>query len=376
MKKIPFVDLLPQYEELKAEIDEAVANVIRTSSFIGGKPVKEFEEAMKAYTGAKFAVGVANATSAGWMVLSAMGISKPEHEVITTPLTAIPTAEYVTLAGGTPVFADIDPRTYQISPEAIEAKITPRTKAIMPVHLYGIPCDMDRILAIGNKHGIPVLEDSAQAQGAEYKGRKIGSMGVASCWSFFPSKNLGCWGDGGMLTTDDDKLERHVRMFSNHGRLEKFTHEIPGANERLDALHATVLKIKLTRLDAWNAARREIAAIYQEELADVNEITLPEIHEGSTPVWHLYVIRTANREALAASLKEKTIATGLHYPLPLHLQPAMSFAGKEGDFPEAERATREILSIPMYPHMAHEDARTVAAAIKEHFAKNRATVTA
>ncbi|MCX7018027.1 MAG: DegT/DnrJ/EryC1/StrS family aminotransferase [bacterium] len=368
MSKIPFCDLLPQYEELKTEIDSAIADVIKTSSFIQGKPVAEFEKALAESVGVKHACGVANATSALWITLKALGIG-PGDEVITTVHTAIPTAESITLNGAKVVFADIDPKTYQINPEHVETLITSRTRALLPVHLYGIPFNMPRMQAISKTHNLPLIEDCAQAQGAEISGKRVGSMGIAGCYSFFPSKNLGTMGDGGAMATNDDKIEKFVRMFSNHGRLEKFTHEIPGSNERLDALHAAILKVKLTKLDEWNAKRRKIADVYKKLLPEIIEVTIPQVYPDTVPVWHLYVIRCPNRDGLMKYLKEKNIGTGLHYPLPLHLQPAMAQDCKSGDFPEAEKATKEIVSIPMYPHMTEEQAAEVCAEIKNFFAK-------
>jgi len=364
---IPFVDLYPQYEEVKAEIDAAMEGVIRNSQFIQGKPVRAFEKDLAESVGARHGIGVANATAGGWLVLRALGIG-PGDEVITTPLTAVPTAEYVTLAGGKVVFADIDPKTYQLCPAKVEEKITERTRALLPVHLYGIPFDIDAFLELGRKYNLPVIEDSAQAQGARWKGAPIGSFGIASCWSFFPSKNLGCFGDGGAVTTDDEKVADYVRMFADHGRKEKFTHEFPGANLRLDGLQAAILSVKLRKLDEWNARRRAIADVYREELASVGEIALPEVSPDSTPVWHLYVIRAPRRDDLRKHLNGKGIGTGIHYPLPLHLQPAFAGCGEEGAFPEAERAVKEIVSLPMYPHMDPEQARTVAAEIRNFLA--------
>ncbi|MCX7625561.1 MAG: DegT/DnrJ/EryC1/StrS family aminotransferase [Candidatus Sumerlaeaceae bacterium] len=358
MQKVAFVDLYPQYLELKGEIDAALENVIRTSSFIGGKLVTDFENALATSVGTKFAVGVANATSALWMTLKALGVG-PGDEVITTPLTAFPTVEAILLNGATAIFADIDEKTFQISPQEIEGKITPRTKAILPVHLYGIPVNLKEILRIAGKRNIPVLEDCAQAQGAEIGGKRVGSMGAAGCFSFFPSKNLGCWGDGGAVCTDDENIARFVRMFSNHGRLEKFTHEIGGANERLDTLHAAILRIKLTKLDEWNAQRRNIANFYTEALEKIEEIQTPQVYEDTVPVWHLYVIRAQKRDELANYLKSKGIGTGLHYPLPLHLQPAMGGEKRRGELPVVEQVTNEILSLPMYPHLALDDAKRV-----------------
>lgn len=373
MSKVPFVDLLPQYEECKAEIDAAFAEIITKSNFIQGKACGEFESALAASVGTKHAVGLANATSGLWIAMKALGIG-PGDEVITTVHTAICTAEGATLCGATPVFVDIDPATYQINPALIEAAITPKTKAIVPVHLYGIPVDLDAIFAIAKKHNLPVIEDSAQAQGAEYKGKRVGCMGVAGIFSFFPSKNLGAFGDAGAICTNDESLARNIRMFSNHGRLEKFTHEIPGANERLDTLHAAVLKIKLPRLDQWNANRRAAADRYAELLGGVEEVTLPQIYPDTVPVWHLYVIRSPHRDGLEKHLKEKGIGVGRHYPLPLHEQPAMRQNYKTGDFPEAEKATREILSIPMYPHLTEEMIQQTVSEIKAYLASAKVAV--
>lgn len=373
MSKIQFVDLYPQYEELKQQIDEAIAQTIRDSAFIGGNPVSEFEKELAASVGVKHGCGVANATAALWLTLKALGVG-PGDEVITTPLTAVPTAEAITLNEATVVFADIDPETFQISPDEVERKITPRTKALLPVHLYGTPVNLPRLLKIAEKNNLPLVEDCAQAQGAEVGGKRVGSMGVAGCYSFFPSKNLGGFGDGGAMCTNDEKIDRFVRMYSNHGRIEKFTHEIPGANERLDSLQAAVLRLKLTRLDEWNKMRRKVADVYEEKLAGIDEVKAPKTYAGTTPVWHLYVIRAENRDALAKHLKEKGIGSGLHYPLPLHMQPAMQFNYKPEDLPEAKRATEEILSIPMYPHLPLEQAIQVCEEIANFYAKSRLQV--
>jgi len=365
--KVAFVDLYPQYLELKDQIDSAVEQVVKTSSFIGGKQVAAFESALAASVGTSYACGVANATSALWMTLKSLGVG-PGDEVITTPLTAFPTAESILLNGANVVFADIDENTYQISPDEIEKKISPRTKVLLPVHLYGIPVNLPRILEIGRKHNIPVVEDCAQAQGAEFSSKRVGTFGVAGCFSFFPSKNLGGWGDGGAVCTNDQNIERFVRMFSNHGRLEKFTHEIPGANERLDTLQAVVLHIKLQKLDEWNAKRRVIADYYNEKLAGIDEVHVPQIYPDSTPVWHLYVIRAKNRDDLSRYLKERGIATGLHYPLPLHVQPAMGGDARKGELPVVEKVTQEILSLPMYAHLPIEAAEKVVNEIKNFYA--------
>lgn len=367
-ERVQFVDLYPQYSELKDKIDLAVAEVLKNSWFIGGKPVSEFERALAASVGTKYACGVANATSALWITLKALGVG-PGDEVITTPLTAFPTAESILLNGATVVFADIDENTFQISPEEIERKITNRTKAILPVHLYGIPANLPRILEIARSRSIPVVEDCAQAQGAAIGDARVGTLGIAGCFSFFPSKNLGGWGDGGAVCTSDECIATFVRKFSNHGRLEKYTHEICGANERLDSLQAAVLRLKLEKLDEWNAKRRTIAEYYSQALAQVDEVKVPSIYPGTVPVWHLYVIRAQRRDELARYLKERNIATGLHYPLPLHLQPAMGGETRRGELPRVERVTEEILSLPMYPHLPLDHAERVVAEIKNFYAR-------
>ncbi len=367
MKKVPFVDLSQQYLELKEETDAAIANVVAKTSFIQGPDVKEFEALIAEHTGTKYSVGVANATAALKMTQLALDIG-PGDEVITTVLTAAPTAESVMETGAKVKFVDIDPKTYSIDVEKIEAAITPNTKAIIPVHLYGIPVNMPKIFEIAKKYNnIPIIEDCAQAQGAMIGDKRVGSMGIAGCYSFFPSKNLGCMGDGGAMCTNDENIYQFVKMYSNHGRPDKFTHQILGSNERLDTIQAAILKIRIKRLDAWNAHRREVAKKYQEVLAGIPEITLPEIYPNSTPVWHLYVIRAERRDDLMAFLKTKMIGCGLHYPLPLHLQPSMAKGYAKGDFPVVEKATSEILSIPMYSHMDLNDTEIVAEAIREFY---------
>ena len=368
MKKVPFVDLSQQYLELKAETDAAIANVIANTSYIQGPDVKVFEELLAEHTGTKYAVGVANATTASTIVQKALSIGKGD-EVITTVHTAIPTAESIINAGATVKFVDIDPLTYQIDAEKIEAAITPNTKAIIPVHLYGIPANLPRIFEIAQKHNLHVIEDCAQAQGALVGDKRVGSMGIAGTFSFFPSKNLGCMGDGGAMCTNDESVATFVRMYSNHGRRSKFTHEIPGANERLDTIQAAVLKLRIKRLDAWNIQRRKVADMYDKVLANIPEIVTPKTYANTTPVWHLYVVRAEKRDDLMKFLKEKGIGSGLHYPLPLHLQPATAKGYAKGDFPEAELATETIVSLPMYSHMPEDDACIVADAIREFYGR-------
>lgn len=362
---IPFVDLLPQYLELKEPIDAAIAEVIADSAFIRGTAVAAFEKTLAESVQTSHAVGVASATAGLWITLRALDIG-PGDEVITTVHTAVCTAEAIVQSGAKVRFVDIDPRTWQISPSAVEAAISPATKAIMPVHLYGIPCDLDAIMAIAARAGIPVIEDCAQAQGAEHRGRRVGGIGDAGVFSFFPSKNLGAMGDAGAICTNRADIALFATMFSNHGRVDKYFHEIIGTNERMDTLHAAVLGVKIGRLDAWNAHRRAVADRYLELLADVPGIVLPECHPDTTPVWHLFVIRTGNRDGLAAHLRGKGIGTGIHYPTALHEQPSMAGGHKAGDFPVAEAVCRECLSLPMYPHLPVKAVDTVVAEIRNY----------
>ncbi len=367
---VDFVDLRAQIAEMRCEIDSALEEVITGASFIGGTPVKEFERALAAHSHRRFACGVASCTSALSIALRAMGVG-PGKKVITTVLTAIPTSEAITLAGGEVVFCDIEETSYQIDPGTVQDAVTDLTAVILPVHLYGLPARIDSLCEIAATHDIPVLEDCAQAQGARYHGRPLGTFGQAACFSFFPSKPLGGFGDGGAVVTDDEEIDRFARMYSNHGRLDKFTHEFEGANERLDALQAAVLKAKLNALDEWNRRRRVVANLYREALGDIAEIILPEPIPESEPVWHLYVIRCSRRDDLRDYLRERGIQTGLHYPRPLHLQPAYARLGYgPGSFPTAERVTKEILSLPMHPHLTPDDVSAVANTIKDFFARN------
>jgi dTDP-4-amino-4,6-dideoxygalactose transaminase len=365
--KVPFADLQPQYQEIKDEIDAVLKDVIANNWFIGGKPVKEFEQALTKSACRKHACGVANGTAAIAITLRALKLG-PQDEVITTVHTAIPTAEAIVLAGAQVVFCDIEPTSYDIDPAAIEAAITPRTKALLPVHLYGMPANLKAIQAIAEKHKLALIEDCAQAQGAAYDGKPVGTFGLAGCLSFFPSKNLGGWGDGGAVVTDDAAIDRYVRMYSNHGREDKYLHEFLGTNERLDALQAAVLNQKLKKLDDWNARRRTVAGWYEEMLKDVPGLTLPATTPGATPIWHLYVVLVEKRDAFMKFLKEHDVSTGLHYPMALHEQPAFAHLrlGK-GAFPVAEKVTSECVSLPMYPHMNREQVEYVCQQIRAYF---------
>ncbi|HNS01432.1 MAG TPA: DegT/DnrJ/EryC1/StrS family aminotransferase [Anaerolineae bacterium] len=358
---IPLVDLKAQYAALRPDIDAAIARVIANASFIMGPEVRAFEEAFAAYCQARHAVGLSSGTAAIELTLRALGVG-PGDEVITTPFTFIATAEAISAAGATPVFADIDPATYNLDPAAVETVITPRTRALLPVHLYGQPAAMDALAAIAQRHGLFLIEDAAQAHGAEINGRRVGSLGDAACFSFYPGKNLGCYGDGGAVTTDDEALAGRLRKLRDHGRVSKYVHDELGYGHRLDALQAAILSAKLPHLDAANAARRRLAARYDELLADT-DLVLPVASERVTPAWHLYVVRSPRRDEVLASLKAQGIEAGIHYPLPLHLQPAYRALGLgPGSFPVAEAASQQVLSLPLFPELSEEQQERVAGA--------------
>ncbi len=366
--KIPLADLKAQYLTLKAPIDAAIQDVIDRTDFILGKPVAPFEEAFARFCEVRHCIGVNSGTSALHLAFVALGIG-PGDEVISTPHTFIATSEMLGWLGARPVFVDIDPRTYQIDPARIEAAITERTKAILPVHLYGYPADMDPILEVGRKYNLPVIEDAAQAHGTRYKGRRAGTMGVVACFSFYPGKNLGAYGDAGGIVTNDDGLAENLMMLRDHGRHEKYAHEIVGFGYRISTVQAAVLGVKLPHLDEWNAARRQHANRYRELLAGA-DLTLPiEETDDVEPVYHQFVVRVRDRDRVLARLKEKGIGAGVHYPIPLHLQPAFAELGyKEGDFPHAEAASREVLSLPMFAELTDEQIQTVSRELLEAIA--------
>ncbi len=361
---IPLVDLKAQYQAIKPEIDAAMQRVVANTQFILGKEVAEFEKNFAAYCRVRHCVGTDSGTAALHLALILCGI-KPGDEVITTTHTFVATAEVISLIGARPVFVDIDPRTYNIDPNAIERAITPRTRAIIPVHLYGQPAEMEPILDIARRHNLRVIEDAAQAHGAEYRGRRAGSMGDIACFSFYPGKNLGAYGDAGALVTNDDDLAARARMLRDHGRKEKYAHQIVGYGYRLDALQAAILGAKLPHLDAWNARRREIADYYTELFSNI-DLVLPYVPTHIKPVYHLYVVRARNRDALQKHLKARGIETGIHYPIPLHLQPVYKNLGyKPGDFPHTEKAANEVLSLPMYPELTEAQINQVVEAVKD-----------
>jgi dTDP-4-amino-4,6-dideoxygalactose transaminase len=368
---VPFVDLRGQYLRIREEIDATLAAILEDSAFIGGPRLAAFERRLAGFMGTRYAKGVASGTASLTMTLRAIGLERGE-EVIVPVHTAMPTAEAVALADGVVVFADIDEDTYLLDPERVKECITPRTKALIAVHLYGLCAPMDALCALAERYDLILIEDVAQAQGARFRGRRAGTFGHAGCLSFFPSKNLGGFGDGGAVVTDDAVVDTFVSMYSNHGRSEKFTHEMIGANERLDTLQAAVLEAKLRHLDDWNARRRQVASWYSEALGDVDEIALPRPLPDTEPVWHLYVVRVCDRDGLRAYLKQRGIETGLHYPLSLHRQPAWESLGyQEGDFPAAERVTSSILSLPMDPFLTREQVQHVAECTKEFLASRQ-----
>jgi dTDP-4-amino-4,6-dideoxygalactose transaminase len=361
---IPLVDLKAQYLAIKDEMDAAIQRVVDNTSFIMGPDVQAFEEEFARFCRVQHAVGVDSGTAALHLAFLACDIGRGD-EVITTPHTFIATIGMLGRVGARAIFVDIDPRTYNIDPAKIEAAITERTKAIMPVHLYGQPAEMDPILEIADRHGLKVIEDAAQAHGAEYKGRRAGSMSHVAIFSFYPGKNLGAYGDAGALVTNDGEIAEKVRLLRNHGRREKYEHLLEGFNYRIDTLQAAILRVKLAHLEEGNEARRRYVATYRELLNNL-DLVLPYEPEHVRAVYHLFVVRLQERNALREHLRERGISTGIHYPIPLHLQPAYRHLGhKEGDFPITEECARQVLSLPMYPELTQTQIEEVVRAIKE-----------
>lgn len=361
---IPFVDLKAQHHPIEGEIIAAMSKVIAQTNFILGEEVKVFEQQFAQYCQRDYAVGTDNGLSALKLAMRAFDIGEGD-EVIIPANTFVATAAAVTFVGAKPVLVDIKSGTYNIDPDKIEAAITPRTKAIIPVHLYGIPVDIDAIIEIANRRGLVVIEDACQAHGAYYKGRRAGSFGHAAAFSFYPAKNLGCAGDGGIVVTNDANAAEKMRALRNCGSKEKYYHIYEPYNHRLDTVQAAILSVKLPYLDGWNAARARHAALYNELLAGSEYVT-PVIPDSTTPVWHLYVIRTENRAELQAFLSARGIGTAIHYPIPVHLQPFYQDLGyREGDFPITEAYAPKILSLPMYAEMTETMVREVVAALQE-----------
>lgn len=353
--KIPFVDLRAQYETIRDEIDKNISDVIHESAFIGGPYLERFESEFAAFCNAEHCIGVGNGTDALFIALKASGIGAGD-EVITTAFSFIATSEAITMSGARVVFVDINPATFNIDVTKIQDKITERTRAIIPVHLYGQLADMNPILDIARKYRLKVIEDAAQAHGAVYKGRQIGTIGDAACFSFYPGKNLGAYGDGGAIVTNDDELAIKARMLANHGRIDKYNHEIEGVNSRLDGLQAAILGVKLRYLPEWNEKRRKNASLYNEILQGTG-VTIPVEMDNVKAVYHLYVIRVKSelRAKLQAHLKAQGIATGIHYPIALPRLTAYAYLNpRSQDFPEAVKASNEILSLPMFPELEKE----------------------
>ena len=365
---IPLVDLKAQYLSIKPEIDQAIQEILNNTSFIMGPPVKNFEDNLANFCNCKYAIGVSSGSSALFLALKAYGI-KEGDEVITVPNSFIATAEAIVQCGATPVFVDITEDTMLMDPHKIEAAITEKTKMFIPVHLYGQICDMDQIIEVAHKHHLFILEDAAQAIDAEYKTRKL-PIHETAIFSFFPAKNLGCYGDGGAVVTNDQEVASKVAKLKDHGRVSKYCSDIIGYGERLDALQAAILAVKLRHLKEWSEKRKNNANYYNQLFAGVNYLFIPSEKNYSRHVYYMYVVKVKEREKLMIKLKEKGIDTGIHYPLPLHLQPSLKYLGyKEGDFPVAEKAAKEILSLPMYPEISSEQIRFVVDSIKEAIIK-------
>ncbi|MBE7184174.1 MAG: DegT/DnrJ/EryC1/StrS family aminotransferase [Methylobacterium mesophilicum] len=362
---IPFLDLKAQYQSIKPEIDAAVLGVLASAQYVLGDEVAAFERDFAQYCGTAHAIAVNTGTSALHLALLAAGIG-PGDEVITVPFTFVASVSAIIYAGATPVLVDIDPATLTMDPKLIEAAITPRTKAILPVHLYGQMADMDAINAIAEKHGLVVVEDACQAHGAEYFGSRAGSLGLSGCFSFYPGKNLGACGEGGMVVTNDDEQAKTIRMLRDWGQSKRYHHVLKGFNYRMEGIQGAVLKVKLRYLEEWTEKRRAHAKHYRALLGDAPHITLPVEAEGRRHVWHVFALRSAERDALAGDLNAQGIQTGLHYPIPVHLQEAHADLGyRQGDFPHSEQAAREVLSLPLYPEFTPSQVETVAQAVKE-----------
>lgn len=366
--KINLIDLKVQYENIESEINSAIKEVLDSSRFIMGENVKKLENEIAEFTGVKYGIGVGNGTDALKLILKALGIG-PGDEVITTPFTFFASAETTSVVGATPVFADIEEKNFCIDPESIEEKITDKTKAIIPVHIFGQMCDMDKIMDIAKRHNLIVIEDACQAIGAEYKGKKAGSIGHVGCYSFFPTKNLGAYGDGGMVVTDDKDLAEKIKLLRVHGSKVKYHHEVIGYNSRLDEIQAAILRVKFKYIEQWNDLRKEKAHIYNELLSDVN-IDLPVERKDCKHVYHLYTIGSNKRDELTNYLNKNGIATGIYYPIPVHRQSVYKYLNYEiGSLPVAEKACTRTFALPLYPEITIEDQKYVANKIIEFFNK-------
>ena len=364
---VPFLDLKQQYLSIKEEIDRAIAGVLESCNFILGEPVKELEERLAHYCGVKHGVAVASGTDALYLSLKACGIG-PGDEVITSSYSFFASAGTIWNAGAKPVFVDIDPGTFNLDVFQAREKITGKTKALMPVHLFGQCADMAPLLEVAKDFGLAVIEDAAQAVGATYQGKRAGSMGTAGCFSFYPSKNLGAYGDGGMVVTDDASIADKVRLLRVHGAKPKYFHKVTGINSRLDAIQAALLRVCLKKLDVWNSSRRQVAAWYDAGLKGISQLKTPKVLADTEPVYHLYVVMVPDREALAKHLKEKGIESGVHYPYSLNVLPAFTRLGQgKGHFPKAEYACEHMLSLPVSPTLTKEEIEYVCETIRNFY---------
>ncbi|WP_421658212.1 DegT/DnrJ/EryC1/StrS family aminotransferase [Leptothermofonsia sp. ETS-13] len=374
MKKIPPFDLTEQYQVIGKEINASVAEVLASGHYIGGSHVEAFEQQFASYVGTTQCIACNSGTDALYLALRALNIG-PGDEVITTPFTFVATAETISAVGAKPVFVDIDRQTFNLDLEQVEASITKGTRAILPVHLFGLPVNMSRLMAIAQAHHLFVIEDCAQATGAEWAGQKVGSIGHIGCFSFYPTKNLGACGDGGAVTTNDAAIAARIRRLRDHGRKGSYYYEELGVNSRLDAIQAAILQIKLRHLETWNNQRRAIAERYQQLLSPIPDITTPQEIPNGKSVWNQYTIRVldrtpetdlSSRDRLRSQLQEKGVISMVYYPLPLHLQPAYSHLKYQpGNLPEAEQASREVLSLPMFPELSPEQQNQVVYSLKD-----------
>jgi dTDP-4-amino-4,6-dideoxygalactose transaminase len=352
--KVPFLNLKAQYDAIAQEIEQSIKDVLSTCAFSGGPFVERFEAEFASFCGADHAIGVGSGTEALWLALVALGV-KAGDEVITAPNSFIATAEAISLAGAEPVFVDVEEGSFTLDPSLLEAAITPRTRAIIPVHLFGQTADMEPILAVARKHGLAVLEDACQAHGAQYRGKRAGSLGDAGCFSFYPGKNLGAYGEAGGVVTSDRQLADRIRMLRDHGQSRKYYHEMVGTNGRMDGIQGAVLSVKLKYLEQWNEARRKHAAAYREVLKPLASVQAPQEMEYARHIYHVFAVRSQGREQLIDALADRGIACGVHYPVPIHLQRAYASRGQGlGSYPMAERCAREFVSLPMFPELTGE----------------------
>ncbi|MFH1046616.1 MAG: DegT/DnrJ/EryC1/StrS family aminotransferase [Candidatus Omnitrophota bacterium] len=364
--QVPFVDLKTQYQNLRAELDPRILKTIESCQFILGESVASFEQEFADYCGAKYAVGTSSGTAGLFLALVSLGVGKGD-EVIAPANTFIATVLAIAYTGAKPVLVDVDEATYNLDIQKLKSAISKKTKAILPVHLYGQPVDMDPLLELAKKHKLKVVEDACQAHGAEYKGRRVGGLGDVAAFSFYPGKNLGAYGDGGMVVTNEPRIKDSLLMLRDYGQKEKYQHLVKGYNARLDTVQAEILRVKLPHLDRWNEARRAHAQRYTALLKESKGYLItPQLRSWAVPVWHLYVVRVKNRVALMQHLKEQGVSTGIHYPIPIHLQPAFADLGyKPGDFPITEKTAAEILSLPMFPELSDTQIEYVVEKIKE-----------